>query len=51
MTDEDDSLNEETVRKAIDHAQSGAPAAGSAVRERFAVRIHLGTDPSSQHPI
>ena len=35
MTDEDDSLNEQTVRKAVDQAQSGAPAAGSAVRDRF----------------
>lgn len=35
MTDEDDSLNEETVRKAVDHVQSGAPATGSVVRDRF----------------
>lgn len=35
MTDKEDSLNEETIRKAVDHAQNGAPAAGSAVRDRF----------------
>ncbi|ELY40907.1 transporter [Halalkalicoccus jeotgali] len=35
MNDEEGSPSEEAVRKAVDHAQSGAPAAGSAVRDRF----------------